>query len=512
MKPERPKIDYFSSAELRQGLGLKTVRGGVASMIAQGLALVVSLGSIAALSRLLNPADFGLMAMVVVFTRFAGLFVDAGLSMAAVQERDLTRQQSTNLFWFGTLMGTAIGAVMVVISPLVAWFYQEPRLIAVTSVLGVSFLFNGLAVQHRALLRRGMQFVAVNTTRIIAAIAGKLAGIAWAVAFYGKPYDYWALVVVIVVTAAANTLGVWLMCPWRPGLPRRGAGSRRHFLFGANLTGFTTINHFARNADNLLIGWWWNAAALGVYERAYRVFDLPRETFMAPLSSVATSTLSRLLDEPAKYRDAYLRMAKGMLAFTAPISAYCAVCPDIVVYTLLGAQWVKSIPLLQLLSIFGLYQSAYSSCGWLLITQDRTTEFLRWSIVNSVLTVAAFCVGLPFGPAGVALGYGVVFLSFSLPSLFWVAGRRGPVTIGDLWRSLLEPTLVSLVVAAACYVAHWMTIQRGLLLATIVTAGIAISIVTTYIAVSTDYLSQFRRLLRGRGTTTSASPTNPPTS
>lgn len=468
------------------------MRGGVASLGAQGISMVVSLGAIAALSRLLGPEDFGLLAMVVVFTRFAGMFVDAGLSTATVQVRELSPQQATNLFWFGTLMGGLVGAAIAAIAPLLAWIYGEPKLVPITIVLGLSFVFNGLAVQHRALLRRGMQFVTANSVRVVAAVIGKLAGIAWAIAFYGKPYDYWALVVVIVVTALADCVGVWLWCPWRPGLPRRGVGSRAHFSFGANLTGFTTVNHFARNADNFLIGWWWNAAVLGVYERAYRVFDLPRDTLIASLSGLATAVLSRLADEPAKYREAYMKMAEGTLMLTAPALAYCAACPDLVVHTLLGKQWSSAVPLLQILAVFGIFQGGYSTCGWLFISQGRTSEFLRWSLINSVLTVASFAVGVPYGPQGVAIAYGFVFVLYSLPTLFWMAGRKGPVATPDLWKLLIRPAIAAALVGFSSYVIRAAVLPWGIVWATVVTALVAVGIVGAYVWVATDAVAWSR--------------------
>ncbi len=265
LPPPTPQIDYFSSESLRQGLKEKTVRGGKVTAGGQVATLLISLAAVPALARLLEPEDFGLLAMVAVLTNFARMFVDAGLSMATVQQEKITPQQVTNLFWIATALGALISVVVACLAPAVAWFYGEPRLTAITLALSVSFFMSGLAVQHRALLRRGMQFMAITSVGVLAAIAGQVVAIAWAWRHYGQDNDYWALVLIPIVTAGVGLIGTWLTCRWRPGWPRAKAGTRNLVVFGANMTAFSFVNYFARNLDNLLIGWWWGATPLGYY-------------------------------------------------------------------------------------------------------------------------------------------------------------------------------------------------------------------------------------------------------
>ena len=128
------------------------------------------------------------------------------------------------------------------------------------------FIFSGLTIQHQALLRRGMQFTALAVIQVVSIGLANVLAISRCVVLS----IVLGLVVLPVAMAAFRLAGTWLACAWRPKVPRRGSGVRAMVGFGANLTGFNFVNYFARNADNLLIGWWWGATSVRLLTRAYR--------------------------------------------------------------------------------------------------------------------------------------------------------------------------------------------------------------------------------------------------
>ena len=132
-------------------------------MIGQGLTLVLQMCTAMVLARLLSPEDFGLQGMVFAMTGFLGLFREGGLGVASVQRQGLTHEQTSTLFWINVAMGVLLATAAAAAGPALAVFFKEPRLLSVTLVSAAAFLFNGLAVQHRALLNRSMRFVTVAT-------------------------------------------------------------------------------------------------------------------------------------------------------------------------------------------------------------------------------------------------------------------------------------------------------------------------------------------------------------
>lgn len=250
-----PQDVYFQTEHLNVDLGGRSVRGGAVTIATQGLKFVVSMIGTVILARLLTPQDYGLIGMVAVIIGFVSTFKDLGLSSATIQRAEINTLQISTLFWINVALSVGVMLVCFAIAPLVALFYREPRLRLITAVSGVGFLLGGLAVQHEALLRRQMRFVALAVTEVVALCAG----LAMAIIMGRQGAGYWALVGSQLTIGLVYLAGMWMFCAWRPGRPSRNAGVRSMLAFGGNLTGFAVINYFARNLDNMLIGKFWGS-------------------------------------------------------------------------------------------------------------------------------------------------------------------------------------------------------------------------------------------------------------
>ncbi|MFQ5490160.1 MAG: lipopolysaccharide biosynthesis protein, partial [Phycisphaerae bacterium] len=390
---------FLDTRHLQTDIRRRSVRGGAATLLAQFLKhFVIGLAATAILARLLSPEDFGLLAMVAAFTNFLARFQDLGLSMATVQRRDISHAQVSNLFWINLALGLLAAGLTAAFAPLVAWFYGQPELTTVTAALGAAFIFGGLTVQHRALLRRQMRFTALAGVQLTAAIGGALAGIASARMGAG----YWALVVMQLVSAVLTALGVWIACGWRPGWPSRDTGVRSMLAFGGNLTAANLLNYLVRNLDNVLIGWRWGADALGLYANAYKLLLLPIRQFNTPLTNVAIPALSRLQDKPDQYRAFFKKGIQLLTTVGMPMVAFLAVDADNVILLVLGDKWGGAAPIFRLLAPAAFLGTFNVATGWVYVSTGQVDRQLRWVVFSSPVIILAFIVGLPFGPTGVA--------------------------------------------------------------------------------------------------------------
>ncbi|HYY56257.1 MAG TPA: lipopolysaccharide biosynthesis protein, partial [Pyrinomonadaceae bacterium] len=305
-------------------LGGRTARGGALTFASQGFKFFAGIAGTIVLARLLTPEDYGLIGMVAIVTGFVSMFKDMGLSMATVQKSDIKYEHVSTLFWVNVALSFAIMLLTVALSPAVAWFFKEPRLLWITIAYAGGFIFGGLSVQHEALLRRQMRFGALAITEISSALAGFVTAIV--LAYFGA--RYWALVVNQLVMSLVYAVGVWVVCGWRPGLPVRYSGVRSMLAFGGNYTGFSIVNYFGGNLDNLLVGRIWGAAQLGFYAKAYQLLLLPIDQINAPVTAVAMPALSRLTDSPERYRQAYLRILQKLAIITMPGAAFMIATSD----------------------------------------------------------------------------------------------------------------------------------------------------------------------------------------
>jgi PST family polysaccharide transporter len=214
-------------------------------------------------------------------------------------------------------------------------------------------------------------------------------------------------------------------------------GVRTLLAFGGNITGANLINTLTRNIDQVLIGWYWGATPLGLYERAYRTLLVPINNLNAPLFTVAMPTLSRLANRPEQYRAAYLGTVEKLVMITMPLAALLITAPDLVVRLLFGPAWADAAPILRFLGIAALYQPLSYTVSWLFMTQGRAREMLKWSVVGSSLMALSVAAGLPFGAEGVAAAFAIGGLLVRMPLLFWMVGRRGPVRASDLLQAMM---------------------------------------------------------------------------
>src|SRR5215471_11845166 len=159
------------------GLKRKSVRGGAATVLGQGVGMALQIGTTLVLARLLSPTDYGLQSMVLTLTAFFALFKDAGLSVASVQRETLTREHISTLFWINLALGAFLTTVVAAAGPLLAAFYKEPRLLWITIASASIFLFNSLSIQHKALLDRAMRFSTGVKIDILTATIGSVIAI-----------------------------------------------------------------------------------------------------------------------------------------------------------------------------------------------------------------------------------------------------------------------------------------------------------------------------------------------
>lgn len=411
-------------------LGRSVKRGALMTGSAQGVRLACQFASVIVLSRLLAPEDFGIVAMAAPAMSFVGLFQDLGLTQATVQKKRITHAEVNALFWINMGISALLAGILVLAAPLAAWFYRESKVGLLVAALSLQILVSGAGGQHYAILNRRMQFGRLAVLGSASAVAGFGVAIVWALVDPG----YWALYAGGLATAMTATVMAWAASGWRPGWPRWAAGAGSLVNFGAGITGFNLANFFARNLDNVLIGRYRGNVELGLYDRAYKLLLFPLQQVTNPLSQVMVPALSRMTDEPHRYRHAYLRVAPLLLLVTLPGVALAIAMADVLVPFALGQQWAGSALIFQALGFAGLLQSLNNPSGWLFISQGRSAEFMRWGIVTAVTSVSAFVIGLPYGAYGVALAYAASEY-LRTPLLWLYVGRHGPVRTMDMARA-----------------------------------------------------------------------------
>ena len=432
----------------------RAVRGGLARLCGQAVNLVLRLGFMVIMARLLDPEDFGLVAMVTVVTGVYEIFTTAGLSSATIQKATVTDEQLSTLFWINILVGTILCLLCVATAPVLASFYHEPRLFWVTVTMGVGFILSAGGVQHSALLQRQLRYVALATRETLSLLVGFALGIVMAFSGYG----YWALVGSAIATPAVSTASMWALAAWMPGIPRRGAGIRSMLRFGGTITLNNLVVYFAYNFDKLLLGRFWGADALGLYGRAYQLINVPTSNLHSAIGGVVFSALSRLQDDPVRLRSYFLKGYSLVNSMTVPISIFGALFADDIVLVVLGPKWADAAAMFRLLTPTIMVFGIINPTGWLLQSVGLQGRSLRIAFVIAPLVIAACLIGLPYGPKGVAFAFSAAMTLWLVPHVVW-ALHNTVIPKWDLFLATCRPFLASIVAAAFAFGIQFYTVN-----------------------------------------------------
>jgi PST family polysaccharide transporter len=430
---------YFQTDDLKDDLRRRSVHGAAITVSSLAGKFLVNVGSTMVLARLLTPQDFGLVTMVLTVTVMIMIFRDLGLATATIQSPSLDHSRVNTLFWLNVLFGLAVGGFTALTSPLLAWFFREPRLTAIGIVLGGTMLIDGLAVQHQALLRRRMRFGALA----LSDVASNALGALFAVFLAQRGADYWALVWMRVVSAATGAAFLWIQCSWRPSLSLRIREAQSLVMFGGKITASRLVRYSSRNVDRLLIGRFLGADVLGLYAKASGWLAAPFQQLNWPLAWIAVPILSRLQNEPQRFR-LYYRAGLSILAmFGLPLIFYLFIDAPPVIQLLLGPQWTQAIPIFRLLAPVAFAALLQIAFHWSYISLGNADRQVKWEIFSAAITLIALVVGLRWGVNGIAAAYSLASILL-LPVGAVYCTRGTPVGVGDLVFAFLRPAAASL--------------------------------------------------------------------
>ncbi len=440
----------------------RTVKGIWWVTVAQLLRLFLTFVVTAILARLLEPDDFGLVAMVVVFTNFAAILNDIGLPAALVQKKEITEEQKSSSFWFNLLEGLLITLILIAFSPLIARFYSKSQLMPIVMVLSSTFFISSFGMIQAGLLAKDMDFKKIALIETSSAFVAGAAAVAMAFTGFGV----WSLVSQQVITSLVMAVMLFSLCEWKPKPVCRWRPISKLFRFGINLTGFNVINYFSRNLDNLLVGKFLGSISLGFYSLAYRVFLLPLQTISGVVGRVMFPALSTVQGEKARVREVYIRATRLIALVTFPMAVGLLVVAPQFIRIFFGDKWSRTILLIQILALVGLIQSIGTTVGWIYQSQGRTDVMFRWGMFATSLTIAAFFIGLRWDVEGVAIAYAVVSFLLAYPA-FYIAFRLIDLNVLGYFRRLGTIVISAAIMGIAAYMLR-IFLERSLGLGDIV--------------------------------------------
>jgi PST family polysaccharide transporter len=232
-------------------------------------------------------------------------------------------------------MTIVVTLILAALTPSIGAFYNEPAVTWIMLVSLIGFVFSGLSLQHRALLNRELKFSVIASIDSAAQLLGY--GITLGLAL--RWHNVWAIVAGNLAQTTSTALAYVLASRWRPTLPRASPEMGELLRFGANASVFSIAIFLSQNAATLLIGRFLGAAPLGQYNRAWALFQMPVTNLIEPIAQATMPLLTRLRQDAAEYRTAYLSLIRKLNTAVSPLSILLFFAGTPLVMAVLGDRW-----------------------------------------------------------------------------------------------------------------------------------------------------------------------------
>jgi O-antigen/teichoic acid export membrane protein len=433
----------LGTENLRQRAATGVFWSGLHSGGTQFFSLVVFL----VLARLLEPSDFGRIALAGVFLAFVQIFLDQGFADAIVQREKVEKEHLDTAFWATMSVALVLVAVSVSAAGLFADAFEEPTLAPIIRVLSASFVLGALASVQQAILRRHLLQKSLAARSLAAAAVGGTTGVGMALLGFG----IWSLVGQQLVGALTGVLVLWRVSDWRPGFQVSRRHLRELWSFGINIVGMNFLNFFNRRSDDLLIGYFLGPVALGYYSVGYKVLRMLSRLVTTISGEVVFPTFSRLQGQPERLRSAFYTATQLTGLVSIPIFVSVAVLAPGFVPAVFGEQWSPSIPVMQILAFIGILQSVFFFNRAVIMASGRPSWALALTAVSAVANVVAFSIAVRWGIVAVATAYvirGYLLSPLPILAVHRLIGLSLKSYLGQYYGAALGATVMAAVMLA----------------------------------------------------------------
>lgn len=361
---------------------------------AQGVTFVVSI----VLARLLDPAVYGTVALVTVFTTILQVFVDSGMGNALIQKKNADDLDFSSVFWFNITVCTVLYTGMFFAAPLIAKFYDMPELTPVVRVISLSLIISGVKNVQQAYVSRNMLFKRFFFATLGGTVGAAVIGIL--MAYHG--FGVWALVTQMLFNAFVDTVILWITVKWRPKLMFSFERLKGLFSFGWKILVSSLIDTVYNDLRQLIIGKLYTSADLAQYNRGKQFPQLIISNINTSIDSVLLPTMSSEQDNRDRVRAMTRRAIRTSTYIMAPMMMGLSVCAEPIVDLILTEKWLPCIPFLRVFCFTYMFYPIHTANLNAIKAMGRSDLFLKLEIAKKIVGLVALLSTMWFGVMAMA--------------------------------------------------------------------------------------------------------------
>lgn len=420
---------------------------GAAWMVGMRLAIRgLGMASMIILARLLVPEDFGLVALATLLSGLLEVTSNFSFDTALIRDQTAGRKHYDTAWTLSVLRGITVAIVLVALASPAAQFFEDPRVEALVYCLALASFFGGFqnigVVDFRKHLKFHKEFVLFTIQKLVSVVVGVTLAYFWR--------DYWALIAGIMAGKGALVVSSYIMHPYRP---RFGLSEWREiFHFTKWLLANNILTYVYSRTDTLFIGKLLGAQSLGIYSLAYEISNLVTSELISPIRRAIFPGFAKLAVDREKLTASVLDTLSLIALIGTPLAAGIGLVADPLVPILLGEKWLETIPLIEILAVYGLFHTMSTTTGPAYLALGKPQYLTVLALVGAALTVPLLLYGIDrAGAVGAAVGITVatgILLVLNYLVVMRLMNLSFKRLLGAVWRTVAAVTVMAAAVLA----------------------------------------------------------------
>ncbi|KIA82871.1 capsule biosynthesis protein CapK [Kaistella solincola] len=424
----------------------QAVSGLIWTFFEQFGSALVSFAISVLLARLLQPSDFGVIALFHVVTGLATVIIGGGLASSLIRTNLADEKDYSTVFIFNIASSFVLYIIIYLTAPFVAMFYKLEILTNIIRVYCIILIINAFVTVQKTHFIKELNFKMAFKIQLPSLIVGGGTGVFLAYIGFGV----WSLVYSAIIQSLVFMLQHWFYSDWRPKVIFDREKFKYHFNYGYKITLAAILEILFSNVYTIIIGKYFSIQQLGYYNRADSLKQLPVSNLSTALNKVSFPLFAKISHDNVKLKEVYQKMMGVVIFVIAPVLALMVVAAEPLIRFLLTEKWLPAVPYFKILSIAGLLYPINAYNMNVLKVKGKTDLFLKLEIIKKILTVAVVFIALKFGIYG--LLWGQVFLS--VLALFVNSFYTGKILKYNVWaqiNDLVKPMFLATLVGGLLY-------------------------------------------------------------
>ena len=451
----------------------KTAQGLLWGGLNSGIQQLVGLAFGIVLGRLLSPSDYGIMAMISIFSLVATALQDSGFRTALTNIEHPKHEDYNSVFWFNIIMASSLYVILFLAAPLIGEYYHTPRVVPLCRYAFLSIVIASFGTAQSAYLFKHLRAKQQAEAGALAVILSSLTGVG--MAFAGMAY--WSLATQGLVYVGINTLLQWHFSPWRPSIHGiTFAPVRRMFRFSCKILATTIMTHVNNNVLNILLGHYFTPRDTGNYNQAYQWNTKCYSLVQSMVAQVAQPVLVSLNGEEGRQKDVFRKMMRFTAFITFPLLFGFGLVAKEFIVTAIGEKWLASAQLIQILCLSGATMPLSTLFSNMIISKGRSGTFFWCTFTLGLVQIATMIMIWPMGIRTMVIAYTLLNTSWLLVWLFFVRRLIGY----GYWMFFCDVMPFALAAAGVMGVAYVATMPLSNMIALLITRFI-IAVVLYYV-------------------------------